>query len=56
MLVPVPMLEEEVGSGDVLAKVLEWLGIGKWDGCGCEERQQWMNERVVFAPREVGKS
>lgn len=29
--------------GDMVAKALAYVGIEKKEGCGCEERQSWLN-------------
>lgn len=33
-----------VGLGDALAWLFSHLGIHKWENCGCEERQAWLNQ------------
>ena len=37
-----------VRLGDVIARVLGWLRIHPWPGCGCEGRKAWLNRFVVW--------
>ena len=47
--VPVPGVQQPVGSGDVLKRLAELLGVKK--PCqGCNERQRYMNQQVQFVP------
>ena len=36
------------GIGDTVAKVLETIGIKKKGGCGCSERQKWLNQLLPY--------
>lgn len=48
--IPVPGVQRPVGSGDLVKRITDFLGLGKKPCGGCEERRARMNERVVFGP------
>jgi hypothetical protein len=39
------------GLGDVVAGLLEAVGIKKKSGCGCEARQNWLNRWWPFGAK-----
>lgn len=36
------------GLGDLVARVLKWLGIQSSMSCGCNRRRQWLNQKFPF--------
>lgn len=36
------------GAGDLVAKIASAVGIKQKPGCGCKERQKWLNEKLPF--------
>ncbi len=36
------------GLGDTVARFLNWIGIKKRPGCGCERRQEWLNRLFPY--------
>jgi len=48
------VVDEEIGSGDVVKKVTRFLGVGP---CApCERRAQRLNRLVAFGPRDEGSA
>ncbi len=41
-------LSADRGLGDTVARFLQWIGIRKRPGCGCEHRQEWLNRLVPY--------
>ena len=43
------------GLGDIVAKAIDTVTLGllkKTEGCGCQERQDWLNKLWSWKPRQ----
>lgn len=48
--IPVPGVQQPVGSGDLVKRIANFLGLGKKPCGGCEQRQARMNAHLYFGP------
>ena len=46
----VPFLRQQMGLGDVVANAAHAVGIEQKEDCGCQQRQETLNKRVVLSP------
>jgi hypothetical protein len=44
----IPFLREQIGLGDVISNATSAVGVQPCGGC--QERQQQLNQRIVFNP------
>jgi len=44
------------GFGDTVASVTNALGIKQKEGCGCQKRQEWLNNKLPYQAPNIGYS
>ena len=49
-------LNKHKGLGDTIAAATDFLGIPKHSGCGCQQRQEWLNKKIPYSSNSEYKN